>query len=105
MALSGAHIVCCYIAGRGKGDSLVEVHGEPIWSQTMASAGTTTNSAPKPTEENGQAYFYVRSDADIYIAIGASPDASASPRYFVGASDQLPYFAAKEGDKLAWVTA
>lgn len=101
MALSGVHVACCPVFNLNNA-SLV---GRPTWSQTLASAGTTTNAAP-----DGPSVFVIRAASDVYVAMGAAPDASQTTgsgdaaRTFVEAN-ATQTFAASAGQKLAWVAA
>lgn len=116
MALSGLHVACCYSGAIGPRDSEMPVIGSPVWSQTMASPATSTQSAgdvgnPITPARAGQAVFRVVASADSWVAIGPSPDASQTTsttsnnaRHFVPALT-LCDFAVQSGDKLAWTTA
>jgi len=101
MALSGVHVACCPVFNLNNA-SLV---GRPTWSQTLASAGTTTNAAPE-----GSSAFVIRAAVDVYVAMGVAPDASQTSgsgdaaRVFVEAN-ATQTFAANAGQKLAWVAA
>jgi hypothetical protein len=106
MALSGVHVTCCYAGGNSDipTDSFPLV-GEILWSQTMASGGTTTESAPLPERPNRtRPLFQVYGTADFYVAIGPFPNASGNQRAFVPAYT-LREFYCVERDKLAWVLA
>jgi hypothetical protein len=105
MALSGTHIACAFAGNSEVRELAVEVFRPAIWSETMASGGTTTNRAPEsPRPETGDAIFSVFSTADIFVAIGPSPNATTGPRFFVPSRTQAD-FAAPAGDRLAWINA
>lgn len=96
MALTGVHIACTGV-NVVNGASLV---GNVIWSQTMASAGTTTQAAPS---QNGMA-FEISPANDIYIAKGATPDATGTNRLLVR-SGETRNILAFPGEYIAWVLA
>lgn len=105
MAFSGTHITCCLV-GNASGAALA---AKPIWSQTMASAGTTSRAAPgNPEPIIWSGMFEVRSSADIYVAIGKTPDASQASgvedaaRFFIPANETRNIFV-QPGEKLAWI--
>lgn len=104
MALSGVHVACLFVGGAGQGQQIQSLAKPPAWSQTMASAGITTQGAPNYDGGSGQPCFEIRSSADVYVAIGATPDATNGPRIFVPANETRNIFCAS-GDKLAWVAA
>ena len=110
MALSGLHVVCAYFGGPGNGaaeggfGAPQAVISDAVWSQTMATAGTTANAAPSRSAEGGRPIFRIRASEDVFVAVGADPDASTGARYFVSADADYDVFASK-GDKLAWVAA
>lgn len=102
MALTGIHVV---------NTNLVVFQGatlpsKPAWSQTMDSAGTTTNGAAGTQTS----VFQVDAGVDAYFAVGASPNASNTTgtgqgaRYLVRAGTTREVFC-QPGDKLAWTPA
>ena len=105
MALSGLHVAHCYGGSFGAKDNEIPLVGQLVWSQTMASAATTTQAArePAPTDA-GQAIFRVISSADAWVSIGSNPDATSGARYYVQALTEYD-FAVMASDKLAWVLA
>ena len=104
MALSGAHIACFLVGDPSVRNDVAPLPGKMQWSQTMASAGTTTKSARNGPGAAGRSVFQVHANAAIYVAIGASPDASADYRFYVPADTTREFYAAN-GDKLAWILA
>ncbi|KQP82860.1 hypothetical protein ASF57_12045 [Methylobacterium sp. Leaf117] len=104
MALSGVHIACGYIGGKSGLNNRSLILSPPVWSQTMAAAGTTDKGAPAVAEDTGDPSFEIRSSADIYVAIGAAPNASTGTRIFVPANETRNIFCSS-GDKLAWIAA
>lgn len=105
MPLSGAHIACGYVNAFG-GAALL---GKVIWSQTMSGAGTTTQAAPNQTDAaigpgGFNLAFEVRASSDVYVAVGAAPDATNGPRAFVPANETRNFFC-RPGDRLAWALA
>ena len=107
MPLSGLHVTCAQAGKRTSAlGALQPVLAFPIWSETLAVAGTTTQAAP----EDG-CIFHVKASAESYFAVGAVPDASktvstaaSSARIHVSAAEVLDVYV-KAGDKLAYATA
>src|ERR1700712_3575115 len=103
MALSGAHIACGYVGSTDGAQFLDSV----AWSETMTSAGTTTNVVPNnPAYRSGplSPIFEIRTAADVFVAIGAAPNATSGPRIFVPANETRNLIC-HPGDKVAWVAA
>lgn len=110
MALSGTHVVCSYIGSPAARQQVQALLGETVWSETMAVPGTTSQVAPVNAPEFGEPSFEIRATADIYVAVGAAPNASLalgtgdSARFFVPANETRNVFC-RANDKLAWVVA
>lgn len=107
MALTGVHIACGYGGGSGKNGLTLPVLRKPFWSETMASAGTTSNSAPAGSQSEGDPLFYIETVAAIFVAVGPTPDATNGPRLYLPVKDGqggITFYAAS-GDKVAWVLA
>ncbi len=104
MALSGVHITCGYVGAKIADDWVGALFGLVSWSQTMASAGTTSQAAPQIFEHRGTPGFEVYATFDVFIAVGPAPDAVNGPRIFVPAQTTRNIFC-NVGDKLAWVPA
>ena len=104
MAFSGLHVTAGYAGSRGNRSSTLSLIGEVVWSHTFTTAGTTTEVAPPAREGEGDPMFQVIASADSYVAIGPTPNASASPRILVPANAVREFYA-EAGDKLAWVAA
>lgn len=104
MALSGVHITAGYTGPYGGAHGFVALLGRSVWSQTMASAGTTTNSAPVVSDLEREPIFSLYSSADIYYALGPTPDATSGTRRFLPAATAQDVFA-NPGDKVAWILA
>lgn len=109
MALAGIHVTCALVSGLGQvsGPQLLQ---SPAWSETLASAGTTTNACPADPSPTGDYCFEIRAAADSYVAIGAVPDATQAVGVGVSARVFVPLgetrnLIGKKGDKLAWVAA
>jgi hypothetical protein len=78
MALTGVHITCGYVLDR-RGVKLFS----PIWSETIAIGGTTTQVAPGSAqgllaEDEASLVFRVRapSASEVYVAADPAPDAT-----------------------------
>lgn len=106
MAFAGLHVVCAYAGSATAQQKVAPTLGRPIWSETMASAATTTNTAPASDGANGlgDPIFHIRAAADSYAAIGPAPNASTGARVFVPAGEFVTVYA-KMDDKLAWIAA
>lgn len=106
MPLNGVHIACGYSGPRGGSHGQISLLGRTIWSQTMASPGTTALGAPLPTDQEAEPIFSIYASEDIYFAVGATPDATNGPRRFLPATTPVDVFAVASGaDKVAWVLA
>ncbi|RWX72568.1 hypothetical protein [Mesorhizobium sp. M2A.F.Ca.ET.039.01.1.1] len=104
MALSGLHVACGFAGSIALRSTGFPILGKPSWSQTMPTAATTTQAAPKGDEARGDPIMSVISSVDAFVAVGPSPDATNGPRYFVAANERLEFYVSA-GDKLAWVAA
>jgi hypothetical protein len=104
MALSGVHISCGYSGPNGGAHGQVSLLGRAMWSQTMASAGTTTRVAPDISDSERESIFSLYASADIYYALGVTPDAATGTRRFLPAATAVDVFA-QPGDKVAWILA
>lgn len=104
MAFSGLHVTCGYAGSFTNRNTTLSLLGKVVWSQTFASAGTTTNSAPAASDAAGDPMFQVRASADSFVAIGPTPNASTGARIFVPAGERVEFYG-QPGDRLAWVAA
>ena len=102
MAFSGLHVVCASVGARAEASLIVNF----AWSQTMASAGTTSQVAAGASN-----VFEISASADSWVAIGPAPDAtqtvgsnSGNARILVRAGETRAIFC-NQGDKLAWIAA
>jgi hypothetical protein len=107
MALSGLHVVCASSGQPRDQGASQPILSVPEWSETLASAGTTGQMAPR----NGSV-FHIIVSADSYVAFGSTPDASkavstdkSSARVLIRATDPPFDLYVKGGDKLAWLAA
>ncbi|MDQ0422273.1 hypothetical protein J2045_003321 [Peteryoungia aggregata LMG 23059] len=103
MALTGVHVACCFAGSERGQERPAETLRKPEWSETMASAGTTTKSAPEAAD-NGNPLYHVASSLDIFCAAGKAPDPVNGPRLFVKAGEPASFYVSP-GDKFAWVAA
>jgi hypothetical protein len=104
MALTGIHVFASYIGPQEARTGAAQILGEVAWSQTMASPGTTTQTAPQIFEGGRVPVFGVIASADCFIAVGQAPDATSGARVFVPAREYVHMYV-EPGDKLAWVAA
>lgn len=106
---TGVHIECGY-GGSRSNISLSQtanfpVEGELIWSQTMTSPGTSSTAAPAPNSTQGDPMISVEAaDADVFVSIGPTPNATSGPRMLVRAGTSRQRYV-KQGDYVAWVAA
>jgi hypothetical protein len=103
MAFSGLHVTCGIAGPMSNRSSMLSLMGKVLWSQTLPSAGTTTETAPDP-QDRGNPMFQVRAAADSFVAIAPAPNATTGPRIFVPAGERIEFYG-EPGDKLAWVAA
>lgn len=111
MALSGVHISFSFI----NDGTVFQKHGatlpyQPQSSQVMASAGTSTISAPAaPGKSVGQTavLLSIRPSLPIYYTVGKNPDINAGPTRYVDPTTMLggEDIFVDAGDKVAWTTA
>ncbi|MBY3175634.1 hypothetical protein HFO27_13435 [Rhizobium leguminosarum] len=106
MAFSGLHVVCAFPGSAAPQIRAASLLGRPIWSETLATAGTTTNASPgvDPTNGLGDTVFHVLAAADAFVAVGPTPNASTGPRVLAPAGEFVTIYVAKD-DKLAWIAA
>lgn len=111
MALTGVHVTCIYVFTLGG----VGLPATAAWSETLNSAGATTNSARQPSSmpSRGDGFLCLEVSAavDAYVAVGSAPDASQaigsagnSARYLVRGGDTRNIVCGG-GEKLAWIAA
>jgi len=80
-------------------DMPTEIANSLAWSETVAVAGTTSNSVPV---SNGSTYILaLTAEVDMWVAIAASPNAAANPRRRLKAG-LTRWFSASAGLKVAW---
>ena len=104
MALSGLHVVAGYAGSSSQRHLSQPLLGRIKWSETLATAGTSALGAPENSDREGQPVFRLRSSADAWIAIGRTPNASASPRLAIPANTDIDIFV-EPGERVAWVPA
>ncbi|MBA9071636.1 hypothetical protein FHR71_005422 [Methylobacterium sp. RAS18] len=105
MAFTGVSIACGYVSAPPS----PALFGAMQWSQTMSAAGTTGKAATAsdkgpPGATGSNLAFEVTSDADIWVAISETPDATNGPRVLVRAGETRNLFA-KQGERVAWILA
>lgn len=103
MALSGLHVVQGYAGGVGANSSVQSLIANPRWSETLATAGTTTNAA-QVGNGTGLPIFRIHSTVAAFVVIGQTPNAATGARFYVPADTDYDIFANPD-DKLAWVAA
>lgn len=108
MALSGVHIVFGYTQDGTTKESSSPLPFSAQSSQTMASAATSTISAPAALASGQKPLLSINASAAIFYATGAAPDASGNAgyprRYYDPANGREDIFV-EPGDKFAWILA
>lgn len=104
MAFNGLHVACGFTGGTGENGNLTPLVRALQWSETLATAGKTTHTAPEGGQVNGDPIFRITVSGAAFVSIGPDPDAVNGPRLFIPAGDTIDTFV-EPGDKLAWVTA
>lgn len=103
MAFTGIHVTCGYASNMSIGT--VPMLSDIEWSETLsASGGATTSVVPKQDGARGILVASVIASVDIFVAVGAAPDANASPRVFVPAGT-VRDITVKPGWKVAAIPA
>lgn len=103
MALAGVHIAFGAAISVGQfnlGQTLLPFHC--LASQTMASAGTSTISAPGKVD---QAVLSISASAPIFYAVGPNPNAGVNPRRYMDPSFGREDIYVNPGDFFAWLFA
>lgn len=96
------HVECGRVRLAGANLQPVEVGSDLHWSETLASAGTTTNAVPGSASPDEAVVVTLTPLVDGWVAIGASPNASANPRRRV-LSGQPRSFFVWQGTRVAWL--
>lgn len=105
MAFSGLDIACVFSGGPGWGQNSLPIHSNAVWSETVASGGTSANKVASHLEGyEGRPMLWIRSAVDGYVSVGKPPNSAASPRLPVTAFKDY-YVWAKAGDYVAFVAA
>lgn len=108
MAFAGVHVVFGYAGGRGVIEGIRKNSPQSLLrmvsSETLATAGTTTITAPAKDSLQGEPIARVTASADSYIAFAAAPNASTGTRDFLPAGETRDYVVFA-GDKAAWIAA
>lgn len=88
------------ISGRsGEGPNMPAFNGVASASETLSVADTASTVSAGP---NNFARLVNSGDAALYVALGAAPDASAAPRWFLGVGQTL-IVSCPESGKAAFV--
>lgn len=103
MAFSGLIVSCVYTGGERDRDR-ISLPSKPVWSEDPGTGVTSANAAPAAKNTQGLPVFRCYAAMDSYLAIGVSPDETASPRMFIPAL-QLIDILVEPGDKFAWAAA
>lgn len=106
MAFAGVIVSQVFVGVNGADGTAPAIVSKPTQSESIAAPGTTTMVATKGTRDavlrDGQPCFVYVAAADAYVAIGPTPDASASPRRLAKAGVEYTVGVAV-GDKLAYI--
>ncbi len=94
------HVECGAVLTDGYGRSLLSVEqgGGLAWSETLASAGTTTNTVPAG---GPQLVLTLTAEVDMWVSIGASADATQNPRRRLKAGVTRSFLAIA-GHRVSW---
>jgi hypothetical protein len=99
------HVECGEVRTVGTGIQPIEVAGSLAWSETVATAGTTTNTAPSSPDASISAMVLtVTAEVDVWISLGSSPAPAANPRRRLKAG-QTRSFLAPAGTRVGWAAA
>lgn len=77
---------------------------KPVSSETVASPGTTTITAPGSSGAYGVPMARLRASVDSYAQAAAVPNAANSPRVFCPAGEWIEIYV-EPGDKVAYIAA
>ena len=82
------------------------ISGQLAWSEKLAAAGMTTNTAPANAGREGQPSLEIANSTagDIFVSIGPTPDTTAGPVLLVRLSETRNVLF-QSGDKVAWSAA
>lgn len=106
MALSGVHITFGYAHDAGGYKSGSTLPYNATASETMATPGTSSISAPKAVGIGDLPLLSVSTSAAIFYVVGPAPDINNGPRrYLDPASGAREDIFVDAGDKVAWTTA
>ncbi|WP_407529460.1 hypothetical protein [Methylobacterium oryzisoli] len=111
MAFAGCHVACLYVNSPGAPGLI----GGLQWSETLASAGTTSRAMPSNPSGpypvgNYFPSFEITVSAESWVAVGPNPDASQASgtgnaaRFRIGAGETRNVWCTA-GDKVAWAAA
>lgn len=104
MALTGVHITFGYSSNSASSPNLGgnTLPFQATASETMASAGTSTISAPS----NTGALLSISASAAIFYVTGPDPDTNVGPlRYYDPSFSSREDIFVNPGDKFAWIAA
>lgn len=104
MAFAGLNVNFGYGGASSGRTTGLGIRSKPYASHNMSVGGTSNVSAPGVTVGQGQPIATVDSVADAWVAFGAAPDATVSPRFLVKAGVREDFYV-ESGDKLHWVLA
>lgn len=110
MALSGVHITFGYSTGGNIGGNLLVY--KAVSSQTIASAGTSTITAPAAGTSYGDLVLHptcsISAVVPIFYALGPAPDATSGPRRYYDPTNatagSIDVYC-DPNDKFAWIIA
>lgn len=81
----------------------IEVGDGLRWSETLATGGVTTSSAPPTSAAHRAVVFTLTPQANGWVAIGATPDASIATARRRMLNGVPRAFVASEGARVAWL--
>lgn len=95
------HVECGLALLAGTNIQPIEIGGSLLWSETRATAGTTTNSAPSAPNSITAVVFTLHAEVDMWVSIRETPVATADPRRRMYARE-VRSFIAPVGVRVAW---
>ncbi len=93
-------VTFCSVGASQYGGVLPAADGESPSSQDIVPSGTNQQSAAAT-----KSYARVATDTQVYVCLGANPDATVSTARFLMLAGTVEYFQIEIGNKVAVVTA
>lgn len=102
MPMTGLHVIAGNV---NEIDGPISLHTAWTWSQTLNSGEATASAMPPiPSAVGGAPAFLLQAGSDGWVSVGPAPNASASPRRWIRAGEDV-VVAANSGDRVAFLIA